>query len=74
VDGGNDSEGGDNAEAMPAPGLPDPIDTTEFEIRHLEKAFGPLLPMLLAKVGLTELRTREDIDRIAGALRGTLVR
>jgi hypothetical protein len=48
-------------------------NTTEFEIRHLEQSLGPLLPALLAQVGLTELRTRADIDRIAGALRGALV-
>jgi hypothetical protein len=72
VDGGIDSDGGDDAEATPAPDMPDPVDTTEFEIRHLQAAFGPLLPALLKQVGLGELRTREDIDRIAAALRGTL--
>ena len=73
VDRGLDSDRGDIAEATPAPGLPDSIDTTEFEIRHLQAAFGPLLPALLKQVGLTELKTRQHIDRIAAALRGTLV-
>jgi hypothetical protein len=73
VDGGIDSEGDDDAEATSALDMPDPVDTTDFEILHLKTAFGPLLPMLLKQVGLTELKTREDIDRIAGALRGTLV-
>ena len=49
------------------------VDTTAFEIRHLKAAFGPLLPVLLGQIGLTELRTRQDIDRIAAALRGMLI-
>jgi HAMP domain-containing protein len=57
----------------PAAPVPDPIDTTAFEIRHLEAAFGPLLPVLLAQAGLTDLRTREDLNRIAAALRGALI-
>ena len=57
----------------PAAPVPDPIDTTAFEIRHLEAAFGPLLPVLLAQAGLTELRTPEDLNRIAAALRGALI-
>ena len=39
----------------------------------LRAAFGPLLPGLLKQVGLAELETREDIDRIAAALRGALL-
>jgi hypothetical protein len=73
VDGGIDSEGDAAAESKPAPDMPDPVDTTEFEIGHLQAAFGPLLPALLKQVGLTELKTRQHIDRIAAALRGTLV-
>ena len=53
--------------------MPDPVDTTAFELRRLEAAFGPILPMLLGQAGLTRLSTREDVDRIAAALRGTLL-
>ena len=74
VDVSSDSADGSDADGKPAPKLPGRIDTTEFEIRHLEAAFGPLLPAILAKVGLMDLRSREDIDRIASALRGTLLR
>ena len=74
VDSRPDDGDGPESGATPGPKLPDPIDTTEFEIRRLEAAFGPLLPAILRQVGLTELRTREDIDRIAAALRGTLLR
>jgi hypothetical protein len=80
VDGGSGSEysdagsdAGSGTGEGPAGDLPDPIETTEFEIRHLQAAFGPLLPALLKQVGLTELKTRQHIDRIAAALRGTLV-
>ena len=69
LDTGDEGEHDDPTE----PPAPDPVDTTEFEIRHLERALGPLLPEFLAQVGLKELRTRQDIDRIAGALRGALV-
>jgi hypothetical protein len=55
------------------PARPGPVDTTAFEIRRLEAAFGPLLPAILGRTGLTELRTREDIDRIAALLRGSLL-
>ena len=69
LDTGDEGEHDDPTEPL----APDPVDTTEFEIRHLERALGPLLPEFLAQVGLKELRTRQDIDRIAGALRGALV-
>ena len=71
--GGKEGGAGSVSDGEPAGDLCNSSDTTAFEILHLEAAFEPLLPMLLGQTELTELRTREDLNRIAAALRGALV-
>ena len=43
-------------------------DTVELELRLFREAFGPLIPMLLAKLGLARLETRDDLNNLALAL------
>jgi len=42
-----------------------PVVTTEMEIRYLEAALGPVLPMVLGTLRMTALRTRADLQRLA---------
>lgn len=43
-------------------------DTTAIEIRYLRQALGPVLPVVLQQLGLEDLRTREDLRRLAAGL------
>jgi Iap family predicted aminopeptidase len=45
-----------------------PVVTTDMEIRYLETALGPVLPMVLATLQMTALKTREDLQRLAMGL------
>jgi Peptidase family M28 len=45
-----------------------PVDTTAMEIRYLETALGPVLPLVLSSLGLSALKTREDLQRLAFGL------
>jgi Peptidase family M28 len=45
-----------------------PVDTTAMEIRYLEAALGPVLPVVLARLGIRALKTREDLKRLAFGL------
>jgi hypothetical protein len=42
-----------------------PVDTTAMEIRYLEAALGPVLPVVLPSLGLGALKTRADLQRLA---------
>ncbi len=55
------------------PGGAEPADTVSFEIQMIEKAIGPMLPILLQLGGQGQLETRADIDRLATALAGSLL-
>ena len=44
------------------------VDTTETEIRYLEAALGPVLPMVLSALGMSALKTREDLVGLAFGL------
>lgn len=44
------------------------VDTTQMEIRHLEAALGPALPVVLPRLGITSLKTRADLQRLAMGL------
>jgi hypothetical protein len=44
------------------------VDTTAMEIRYLESAFGPSLPAILRRLGLSALRDRTDLTRLAFGL------
>ena len=46
----------------------EPVDTTAFEVSSLRTAFGPWLPLVRRVLKLGKIESREDIDRIAGAL------
>jgi hypothetical protein len=48
-------------------------DTLEFEIRLLEQALEGLLPALLGPLGLEEIQSREDFNRLASVLGRVLV-
>jgi len=45
-----------------------PVDTTAMEIRYLEAALGPALPLVLTRLGISALKTREDLQRLAFGL------
>ena len=51
-----------------AGGGPVECDTVELELRLFREAFGPLIPMLLARLGLERLETRDDLNNLALAL------
>ncbi len=57
--------------ALPGGALP--ADTTSFEIGMIERAIGPMLPLLLQASGQGQLGTRADIDRLATALAVSLL-
>jgi hypothetical protein len=42
-----------------------PVDTTAMEIRYLEAAFGPILPAVLLRLGMSALKTRDDVRLLA---------
>ena len=44
------------------------VDTTAMEIRYLEAALGPVLPMVLPALGMSALKTRADLQRLAFGL------
>ena len=44
------------------------VDTTETEIRYLETALGPVLPMVLETLQMSALKTRADLQRLAFGL------
>jgi len=44
------------------------VDTTEMEIRYLEAALGPVLPAVLPTLGISALKTRSDLQRLARGL------
>ena len=50
-----------------------PEDSAEFEIRMIEKAIGPLLPVLLERMRLPPLKSREDLDKLAAMLAPALM-
>jgi len=39
-----------------------------LELRLFRQAFGPLIPMLLDRLGLVRLETRDDLNALALAL------
>jgi hypothetical protein len=45
-----------------------PVDTTATEIRYLEAALGPVLPMVLSTLRMSSLKTRADLQRLAFGL------
>jgi hypothetical protein len=45
-----------------------PVDTTATEIRYLEAALGASLPMVLATLQMSSLKTRADLQRLAMGL------
>jgi hypothetical protein len=45
-----------------------PVDTMAMEIRYLETALGPLLPQVLARLEISALKTRDDLQRLAFGL------
>jgi hypothetical protein len=45
-----------------------PVDTTAIEIRYLEAALGPTLPVVLGMLGISTLQTRADLTRLAHSL------
>ena len=45
-----------------------PHDPYSFEARMIERALGPVLPLLLPFIGLERLERREDLDDFAAAL------
>ena len=47
-----------------------PVDTVDFEIRTLQRDFGPLLPPLLKKLGIRRLRSRHDLNVLVESLLG----
>ncbi|MHC5026058.1 MAG: M28 family metallopeptidase [Planctomycetota bacterium] len=49
----------------------EPHDPAAFEIRSIERALGPVLPDLLAHLGLPALAGRSEIDVFATALAGS---
>jgi hypothetical protein len=59
------------ADAAPLDGGEMPDDPYAFEIRMIEDAIGPALPLILAAAGIGQLKTRKDIDRIAAGLAGS---
>jgi hypothetical protein len=58
-------------DAAPLDGGAAPDDPVEFEVRMIENAVGPALPLILRFIGMERLETRADIDRIANALAGS---
>jgi hypothetical protein len=44
------------------------VDTTAKEIRYLEAALGPVLPMVLGTLQMSALKTRADLQRLAMGL------
>jgi Peptidase family M28 len=44
------------------------VDTTAMEIRYLEAALGPMLAVLLMRLHMSALKTREDLERLAFGL------
>jgi len=45
-----------------------PVDTVDFEIRTLQRALGPLLPLLLKKLEIRHLSSRHDLDLLVESL------
>ena len=45
-----------------------PVDTTAMEIRYLESTLGPMLAMVLTQLGMSALKTRADLQRLAVGL------
>jgi hypothetical protein len=45
-----------------------PVDTTAMEIRYLERALGPVLPVVLSTLRMSALKTRADLQRLAFGL------
>jgi hypothetical protein len=43
-------------------------NTVEIEIRHLRRALGPILPIVLKRAKLSEITTRKHIDRLVDSL------
>ncbi|MCY4484744.1 MAG: M28 family peptidase [Spirochaetaceae bacterium] len=55
-------------DALPFDAGSEPVDTTAFELSSLRSAFGPWLPLVRRVLKLGKIESRDDIDRIAGAL------
>jgi hypothetical protein len=51
-----------------AGGVPVECDTVDLELRLFREAFGPLIPTFLARFGLEQLETRDDLNNLALAL------
>jgi hypothetical protein len=45
-----------------------PVDTTAMEIRYLESTLGPMRAMVLTQLGMSALKTRADLQRLAVGL------
>ncbi|MHC4126648.1 MAG: M28 family metallopeptidase [Planctomycetota bacterium] len=58
-------------DAAPLDGGAAPDDPVEFEVRMITDAIGPALPLILGFIGIGQLETRADIDKIANALAGS---
>jgi hypothetical protein len=49
------------------------VDTAEFEIAMIRRAVGRALPQLTEALGVGSLRNRSDLDRLAEALKNSLI-
>jgi hypothetical protein len=58
-------------DSAPLDGGAAPDDPAEFEVRMIKRAIGPTLPIILGFIGIEQLETRADIDRIAAVLSGS---
>jgi hypothetical protein len=45
-----------------------PADTTAMEIRYLKSTLGPMLAIVLTQLGMSALKTRADLQRLAVGL------
>ena len=43
-------------------------DTLAMEIQSMRRSFGPLWPLLLKRAGLTDVESREEMDRLVGSI------
>ena len=53
-----------------SPGMKEAVasDTVDFEVRMIQKAIGPALPVMLKRYGIETPRTREEMDTLIGML------
>lgn len=54
---------GADSQNLPRTNKEQVCDTLALEIRHLKKVFGPLYRLVMGKLGICAIRTREDMNR-----------